>query len=120
MILCTIIEYFTSWYIEMKTGVRYWEYEGIFLNIKGRVCFENSVFFGLGGCVCVYIVAPFLEEKLQKINFLVKAILCVILVTLIGIDTIYSQIYPHTGEGITSEISNNYFFDVTRKTASTK
>lgn len=120
MILCTIIEYFTSWYIEMKTGVRYWEYEGIFLNIKGRVCFENSVFFGLGGCVCVYIVAPFLEEKLQKINFLVKAILCVILVTLIGIDTIYSQIYPHMGEGITSEISNNYFFDVTRKTASTK
>ena len=107
MISCTIIEYLTSWIIELKTGVRYWDYTGIFLNINGRVCLESSTFFGLGGCLCLYIVAPFLEMNLQKISYTSKIILCVILVSLIGIDAIYSQIYPHMGEGITSEISLN-------------
>ena len=104
MVLCTIIEYLTSWYIEVKTGVRYWDYTGIFLNISGRVCFESSTFFGLGGCVCLYIVAPYLEKNLQKIAFPIKVVLCTVLLVAIGIDTIYSQIYPHMGEGITSEV----------------
>lgn len=104
MILCTIIEYLTSWYIEVKTGVRYWDYTGIFLNINGRVCLESSTFFGLGGCVCLYIVAPYLEKNLQKIPLLTKAIICTILLVTIGIDTIYAQIYPHVGDGITDEI----------------
>ncbi len=105
VILCTIIEYFTSWYIEAETGVRYWDYTGIFLNINGRVCFEASTFFGLGGCICLYIVAPYLEKNLQKIPLYIKVVLCVVLVVIIGIDTIYSQIYPHIGEGITSEVA---------------
>ena len=105
VILCTTIEYFTSWYIEAETGARYWDYTGIFLNINGRVCFEASNFFGLGGCICLYIVAPYLEKNLQKIAFPIKAVLCAILIVIIGIDTIYSQIYPHMGEGITSEVT---------------
>ena len=106
MILCTAVEYFTSWFIELKTGVRYWDYTGIFLNINGRVCFESSTFFGLGGCLCLYIAAPYLERNLQKISLHTKTILCIILVSIISIDTIYAQIYPHTGEGITDEIVN--------------
>lgn len=105
MILCTIIEYLTSWIIELKTGVRYWDYTGIFLNINGRVCLESSTFFGLGGCLCLYFVAPYLEMNLQKLSNPVKIILCIVLVSTISIDTIYSQIYPHVGDGISSEAS---------------
>lgn len=105
MILCTIIEYLTSWFIEMKTGVRYWDYTGIFLNLNGRVCLESSTFFGLGGCLCLYFAAPYLEMNLQKISSPVKMILCIVLVATISIDTIISQIYPHVGDGITSEKS---------------
>lgn len=106
MTLCTVIEYATSWYIELTSGIRYWDYTGIFLNINGRVCLECSVFFGIGGCLCVYIVAPFLERKLQKLTSKVKITVCTILIILFSLDKIYCKIYPHTGEGITTEVEN--------------
>ena len=75
MILCTIIEYLTSLYLETTKGVRYWDYTGIFLNINGRVCLENSIFFGMGGCICLYFLGPFLENKIQKISHSVRVFL---------------------------------------------
>ena len=105
MALCTVIEYFTSWYIEITSGVRYWDYTGIFMNINGRVCLECSIFFGLGGCLCVYIVAPFLERKLQKFTRQFKITVCTVLALLFSADTVYAHFNPHTGEGITSGIS---------------
>lgn len=105
-IICSIIEYATSWYLEKTTGLMYWDYTGIFLNLKGRICFECSIFFGLGGSLCLYVIAPFLESKIQKINLKTKILICVILVTLITIDNIYSTNHPNVGEGITSESVN--------------
>lgn len=106
MILCSVIEYVTSWYIEITTGMKYWDYTGIFLNINGRICLECSLFFGLGGCLCVYIVAPFLERRLQKVTKDVKIMTCMLLLLLYGIDVIYAKFYPHMGEGITMSNSN--------------
>lgn len=104
VVLCSIIEYVTSWYIEYQTGLRYWDYTGIFLNLNGRICFECSMFFGIGGALCVYIVAPFLEKKIQKLTTKVKIILCTILVSTICTDYIYSLQYPNVGEGITETV----------------
>ena len=106
VILCSLIEYVTSWYIETNTGLRYWDYTGVFLNINGRICFECSVFFGLGGALCVYIVAPFLERKIQKITKKIKISVCALLVVLIMIDNIYSTQNPNVGEGITVVVND--------------
>lgn len=106
MALCTIIEYVSSWYIEATTGLRYWDYTGIFLNIKGRVCFECSILFGLGGAGCVYFVAPFLERKIQRLTTKVKVTICTVLVSIIMVDQIYSLRHPNVGTGITVETNN--------------
>lgn len=106
MALCSIIEYATSWYIELTTGVRYWDYTGVFLNVNGRICLECSIFFGLGGALCVYIVAPFLERNLQMITNKVKISMCIALILLFGADSVYSHFYPHVGEGISSNVEN--------------
>ena len=106
VVLCSVIEYLTSWFIEATSGLKYWDYTGVFGNINGRICFECSVFFGLGGCLCVYIVAPFLERKIQVLTNKVKITLCTVLLLLFGIDVGYSHKYPHTGEGITINIEN--------------
>lgn len=105
MILCSIIEYITSWGLEKIKGVRYWDYTGIFLNINGRVCLENSFFFGIGGCIALYFVGPYLEEKIKKIPHKIKISLCLLFTTLIIIDTLYSTINIHIGPGITEEIN---------------
>ena len=69
--------------------------------INGRICFECSVFFGLGGSLCIYIIAPYLERKIQRITYKTKIIICAILVVLFGMDNIYSNINKREGEGIT-------------------
>lgn len=101
MILCTILEYITSWFLEMTKGVKYWDYTGIFLNINGRVCLENSLFFGIGGCICLYFIGPFLEDEIDKIPHRIKIFLCVFFTTIIILDTTYSTINTHIGPGIT-------------------
>lgn len=103
MILCTLIEYLTSWYIEKVSGIMYWDYTGVFMNINGRVCLECSMFFGIGGCLCVYFVAPFLERRLQGFTAKFKVTICALLAILFYSDSVYSQFHPHTGEGITSQ-----------------
>lgn len=105
MIFSTAVEYMGSWFIEMTSGLKYWDYSGVFLNINGRVCLECSLFFGIGGSLCLYIVAPFLERQFEKLTLKVKITLCLILVSLFGIDQIYSKKHPNQGEGITSGVN---------------
>lgn len=97
IVLCTVLEYFTSWGLEAIKGVRYWDYTGIFLNINGRVCLENSIFFGIGGCIALYFVGPFLEERINKIPTKIQITLSMILISFMVIDTIYSTVNIHEG-----------------------
>ena len=106
MFLCSAIEYATSWYIEVTTGIRYWDYTGVFLNINGRICLECSLFFGLGGVLCVYIVALFLERNLQRLTNKLKISMCIALLLIFGADNVYSHFHPHVGEGISSSVEN--------------
>ncbi len=105
MVFSTIVEYVSSWAIEMSSGLKYWDYSGVFMNINGRVCLECSLFFGVGGSLCLYIVAPFLERQFEKLTLKVRVSICLILLALFGIDETYSFKYPHQGDGITSTVS---------------
>ena len=105
MIFATTAEYVTSWFIETIAGLKYWDYSGVFMNINGRVCLECSLFFGVGGSLCLYIVAPFLERQFQKLTLRVRATICFILLSLFTIDELYSFNHPNQGEGITNTIS---------------
>ena len=102
MLVCGVLEYTTSWYLETVNGKRWWDYTGYFLNINGRVCLEGILFFGIGGSLCIYVVAPFLDKMFGKIKNKTKIIICIVLVTLFLIDLVYSTIHPNVGKGITS------------------
>jgi uncharacterized membrane protein len=101
MILCSFLEYMTSYVIEMRTGLKYWDYSGHFMNINGRICLENSLFFGVGGCLCIYIIAPFLQRMFSKIPYKTKIYFAVILSAIMFGDATYSHFVPHTGNLIT-------------------
>ena len=103
MVLCSILEFMTSYVIEMKTGLKYWDYSGHFMNIQGRICLENSLFFGAGGCLCIYIIAPFLQRMFSKIPLKTKFVFASLLIAIMLCDATYSHFVPHTGNLITFE-----------------
>ena len=45
MIVCDIVEYFTSFVMEKAFNARWWDYSENFLNLHGRICFRHSCFF---------------------------------------------------------------------------
>ena len=106
-LVCGILEYGTAWYLETFKGLKWWDYTGYFLNIKGRVCLEGLMFFGFGGSILTYLVGPLLYNMYKKISPDVKRILCIILVSLYLVDLCYSHYHPNTGVGITSPVKIN-------------
>lgn len=69
ILLSGCMEYFVSWYLEMVyDGKRWWDYSDYWLNLNGRICMEGLILFGFGGMFVVYIAAPFLDSKMQKMN----------------------------------------------------
>ena len=96
------IEYFVSAYLEFVYHLKWWDYSGFFMNIDGRICLEVLILFGLGGCAVIYLIAPLLDNLYRKIPYLVKIVICTILITLFAMDFITSTIMPNAGEGITT------------------
>lgn len=101
MVLCGTLEYFAGWLLEVMKGVRYWNYDGAFLNLNGRICFGSVFVFGIAACFGIYFVAPLLDDLLVRISKQLRFVLCIVLVLLFCFDLAYSTIYPNRGEYIT-------------------
>lgn len=105
MVMYGVLEYGTSYILELIYGVRWWDYTGYFMNINGRIYLEGILIFAFAGCAVVYFVAPLLGKVFDKINKKVKVILCVVLMGLFITDTIFSAFKPNMGKGITSDMN---------------
>lgn len=102
IIVCGIVEYFTSYYLEIAhNGEKWWDYSGYFLNLNGRICAEGLLVFGMGGMAAVYAIAPALDNIIKNLNTKLVITISIILVTAFTIDNIYSSKHPNMGDGIT-------------------
>ena len=102
IVLCGIVEYITSYALEMShDGQKWWDYTGYFLNINGRVCAEGLLVFGVAGVAFVYFLAPILDSLLQRIPIKVLIPILSAIILIFVADIIYSHFYPNTGKGIT-------------------
>ena len=102
VIVCGILEYTTSWVMEvLNDGTKWWDYSGYFLNLNGRICAEGLLVFGIGGLAITYIIAPIIDNLVSKINERVLMVILSALMLIFGADAIYSHFYPNTGQGIT-------------------
>lgn len=101
-VLCSFLEYLSSYFLELKWGVRWWDYTGHFLNINGRICLLGVVAFGIGGTALVCLFLPFYEKMYWKISPKWRICLCVVLLLLFVMDAAYCAMHPNTGYGISS------------------
>ena len=65
---CTMIEYITSYLLELIFHARWWDYKDKKFNINGRVCLSNSILFGVAGLFCVHVFTPFFSFLLDLLS----------------------------------------------------
>lgn len=68
VILTTILEYLTSYVMEMIFHMRWWDYSDKKFNINGRVCLKNSILFGILVMLVFYVIQPGLDYILDQIH----------------------------------------------------
>lgn len=87
---CSILEYFTSYFLEVIFHTRWWDYTRWKFNINGRICLETMIPFGLFGMLILYVINPFFFSLFQKIPDVILYFICVFLFFLFLIDNIIS------------------------------
>ena len=68
MVICLVLEYLTSYFMELIFKARWWDYSSKKFNINGRVCLEYAIFFGIGGTFIMYVVHPLLMKIVNKFS----------------------------------------------------
>ena len=58
LLLCGLLEYLTSYFLEKRFHARWWDYSQKPMNLHGRVWIGNLILFGLGGILIVNLVNP--------------------------------------------------------------
>lgn len=99
VVVCSILEYLTSYIMEKIFKTRWWDYSNKKFNINGRICLSNLIVFGIMGLVMVYLINPLLIDILNKIDPILLKCVVSILIVLFVIDFFVSF-------SVTSKIKN--------------
>jgi uncharacterized membrane protein len=89
-IICSIIEYITSYLMEKLFKARWWDYSKNSFNLNGRICLKNTILFGVLGVLLVYIINPFISNLIEIIPSIIVLIITIICLLLFTADTIVS------------------------------
>ena len=97
VLICSILEYFTSYILEKFFDARWWDYSTRKYNINGRICFETIIPFGLLGFIMIYLINPYIVKFFKIIppnilHIVVIIIFCVFLIDIIVSLTVLRRI----------------------------
>ena len=90
VIICGILEYFTSYIMEKIFKARWWDYSAKKYNINGRICLETVVPFGILGCLVMYVLNPITFKYLNMLSNSMLNIIYAICITKFITDNIVS------------------------------
>lgn len=104
MLISSILEYATSYFLEKIFKTRWWDYSSYRFNINGRVCLETLIPFGLFGLFIMYISNPFFLSFITKLPDAFIYILSFLFIMIMLIDTILSYNIMSSLKNISSDI----------------
>lgn len=110
MFICTVLEYLTSFFLERKWGIRWWDYSGHFLNLNGRVCLLGAVVFGLCGTALVCLFLPFYEKLYVRVPVKWRRVASIFLLLVFIADGAWCAMRPNTGTGISFSSGESVLF----------
>jgi len=107
VLICGVLEYLTSYYMEKFFNARWWDYHNRKFNINGRICLETLLPFGIGGTLILCLFNPILINIFLKIPEIILHIVSSVLVIIYLVDSIISLIIISSFKGETyKEIDN--------------
>lgn len=88
IIVLTIWEYLVGVLLEKMFKTKYWDYSDKKFNFQGRICLENSIYWGILGVVFVKYIHPFIQNLVSNVDmisryYLVSMILLVVVVDMV-------------------------------------
>ena len=107
IIICGILEYMTSYFMEKIFKARWWDYTNRKFNINGRVCLQNLVIFGILGTFIVFVANPFLIKYINMIPITTLHIILGIFSFIFLLDTIVSYKLIFELKDISRELKDN-------------
>lgn len=75
LIVCGLIEYLASYFMEKKFHARWWDYSQKPMNLHGRVWIGNLILFGIGGVAIIHIVNPILYGLFDSLSLVSREII---------------------------------------------
>jgi hypothetical protein len=103
--VCAPVEYIGAWLLWHTRHLKYWDYSDYFLNLQGRICLESMLNFAVMGTLGIYIIAPIFDSLMNRIPLRTRTTLCAVLYAAFFTDAACAGIWPHTGKGITNDLS---------------
>ena len=91
LLLCGLLEYLTSYFLEKRFHARWWDYSQKPMNLHGRVWIGNLILFGLGGVLIVYLINPLLECISRHLSLPAKEVLALSLSAIFIADYVMSH-----------------------------
>lgn len=104
VVVCGILEYLTSYFMEKIYHARWWDYSSKKFNINGRICLSNLIAFGILGMFIMYISNPFLIGQLEKLPSLWLNIIFWSVLSIFVIDNIVSGIINNSIKTTTKQL----------------
>lgn len=90
--VCSLLEYFTSYFMEKLFNAKWWDYSTKKFNLNGRICLDTMLPFGILGCLVVYIIHPFIVSIVNLIPSNLLNVLATIILIVFIIDNVISFI----------------------------
>lgn len=91
MMICGVLEYFVSWFLEKRYHARWWDYSTKPLNIHGRVWIGNLILFGIASVVIMAGIYPLLRVFLDGLSECMKWTVSCIIIFIMGADALTTR-----------------------------
>ena len=72
-LLCGVLEYSASYFMEKRFQARWWDYSQKPMNLQGRIWIGNLLLFGLGGMIVYKITNPVILGLYSSISLRIRA-----------------------------------------------
>ena len=119
VLICSLLEYFTSYIMEKLFKARWWDYSEKKFNLNGRISLDTMILFGLGGVIVLYFVNPFILGILNSWPSTVIKLLSVLIFIIYLLDTIISSKIIISFRNTTKKEARDNTDELTRKVKET-